>query len=394
MTVALAPDDEAERWGDKLSQLDDAVVRGKTVVFPYRTAANVEGLRTLDPYALVRIGGHWYVVGRDHGRDGTRMFRLSRVTGPLRYASKKPRDFTTPPDFDPSEYRARPPWLIGDETGTARLLVADDLAWWVTRSYPCVSAEHVDASGYALLQTPYADGSALVAWVIGLGRRAEIVAPDDLRAVAYAALKAVRDAHAAPAGPLPRVPPPGKRLPDTPQDDGSDSYPPRAPPPHARTPLILDGPGPWRAGASSRHTPRSGSLPRGDTGRPLAPHPGEPWRGHLPAQRADRWRRCGGGQRTRRGSDGRPGPALAAHGPSPTPGPGCGRLRAALGDAGRPGLGARQGGGFAREESLCRARWRWKTSCLRTRTSSARSTERCATGSWCVSSTTRLRKRR
>ena len=91
--------------------------------------------------------------------------------------------------------------------------VADDLAWWVTRSYPCVSVEHVDASGYALLQTPYADGSALVAWVIGLGGRAEIVAPDDLRAAALAALRAVRDAHAAPAGPLPLAPPPGSAPP-------------------------------------------------------------------------------------------------------------------------------------------------------------------------------------
>jgi predicted DNA-binding transcriptional regulator YafY len=213
VAVALAPDDEAERWGDKLSQLDDAVVRGKTVVFPYRTAANVEGQRTLDPYALVRIGGHWYVVGRDHGHDDMRMFRLSRVTGPLRYATKKPRDFTTPPDFDPSEYRARPPWLIGAETGIARLRVADDLAWWVTRSYPCVGVEHVDASGHAVLRTPYADGSALVAWVIGLGGRAEIVAPDDLRVAALAALKAVRDAHITPAGPLPLAPPPGNAPP-------------------------------------------------------------------------------------------------------------------------------------------------------------------------------------
>ena len=206
VAVALAPDDEAGRWGDKLAQLDDAVVRGKTVVFPYRTAANVEGQRTLDPYALVRVGGHWYVVGRSHGSEGTRMFRLSRVTGPLRYATKKPRDFTTPADFDPSEYRARPPWLIGATTGIARVRVADDLAWWVTRSYPCVGVEHVDDSGHAVVQTPYADGSALVAWVIGLGGRAEIMAPDDLRAATLAALKATRDAHATPAGPLPPSP--------------------------------------------------------------------------------------------------------------------------------------------------------------------------------------------
>jgi len=207
VAVALAPDDEAGRWGNRLSHLDDAVIRGKTVVFPYRTAQNVEGLRALDPYALMRIGGHWYVVGRDHGQDDERMFRLGRITGPVRYATKKPRDFTTPPDFDPSEYRARPPWLIGGEVGIARVRVADDLAWWVTRSYPRVRVEHVESTGHALLETPYADGSALVAWVIGLGGRAEIVAPDDLRAAAFAALEAVRDAHATPASSLPPAPP-------------------------------------------------------------------------------------------------------------------------------------------------------------------------------------------
>lgn len=208
MAVELAPDEEAQQWGDLLAQLDDAVVRGKTVVFPYCTAANVEGPRTVDPYGLARISGHWYVVGRDHGHDAIRTFRFSRITGPVRFAGKKPHDFTPPPDFDPADYRARPPWLIGAERGIAHVRVDEELAWWVTRSYPSVEVEQGDPSGSAVFRTPYADGDALVSWAIGLGGRVEIMTPDELRAALVAALRTLRDTHATPAAALPRGAPP------------------------------------------------------------------------------------------------------------------------------------------------------------------------------------------
>jgi proteasome accessory factor B len=35
---------------------------------------------------VVNRRGHWYVAGHDRGRDGTRVFRMSRIDGPVKMA--------------------------------------------------------------------------------------------------------------------------------------------------------------------------------------------------------------------------------------------------------------------------------------------------------------------
>ena len=68
LPVALAPDEDARKAGKQLARLEDAVARGRTVCFSYPGSDPI-GLpmeRTVDPYSLFFIQGHWYVVGRDH----------------------------------------------------------------------------------------------------------------------------------------------------------------------------------------------------------------------------------------------------------------------------------------------------------------------------------------
>ena len=79
---------------------------------PLRRRASLEE-RTLDPYSLFLIQGHWYVVGLDHKREAIRTFRVGRIQGNVRFCTEKARDFSVPADYDPEKYRARPPWLIG-----------------------------------------------------------------------------------------------------------------------------------------------------------------------------------------------------------------------------------------------------------------------------------------
>ena len=64
-------------------------------------------MRTVDPYSLYLMGGQWYVIGRDHDRDDVRTFRLDRMRGDVRFATRRERDFRVPPEFDPSAYRDR-----------------------------------------------------------------------------------------------------------------------------------------------------------------------------------------------------------------------------------------------------------------------------------------------
>jgi proteasome accessory factor BC len=184
LPVALAPDEDARRAGKQLSKLEEAVTRGKTIRFPYGSGDGEPQERTLDPYSLFLIHGHWYVVGHDHMRRDIRTFRLGRIKGKVAFLTEKMRDFVIPPDYDPDEYRARPPWLYGPVRGTAVIKVGDDLAWWVDRLRPHVSREiddDAEADGCTLFSVPYADEMVLLSWIVGLGGCGELLEPPALR---------------------------------------------------------------------------------------------------------------------------------------------------------------------------------------------------------------------
>jgi len=196
--IAFAPDEDARAAGKQLSRLEDAVNRGKTVAFSYPSLEGTAQERLLDPYTLFLIQSHWYVVGRDHQRAALRTFRVGRIKGPVRFPTEKPRDFVVPADYDPEQYRARPPWLIGPLDGTATIAVGEDLSWWVRRLEPHVSWLG-DADGCATFAVPYADEFVLLSWLTSLGGCAEILQPSDLREQARDLLLAVGRAHAGPA---------------------------------------------------------------------------------------------------------------------------------------------------------------------------------------------------
>ncbi len=208
IAVSLAPDEEARTLGPALAQLDNAIARGKAVRFLYPTGPDLQPQeRVVDPYGLSRIGGHWYMGGWDHQRDALRTFRLSRLAGPIRFATKRSRDFSPPTGIDPAEFRARPPWQLGESVGKATVRVDDDLAWWVARAYPDVETEpcpappgytgaHDPAPPCTLFTTSYADADALITWVLSLGRKAELLSPPELRRLIRRKLEALEEAHA------------------------------------------------------------------------------------------------------------------------------------------------------------------------------------------------------
>ena len=76
----------------------------------------------MDPYSLYLMGGHWYVIGRDHDRDGVRTFRLYRMRGDVRFSTRRERDFRVPPEFDATHTRPRA-WQLGEGDELATILV-------------------------------------------------------------------------------------------------------------------------------------------------------------------------------------------------------------------------------------------------------------------------------
>jgi predicted DNA-binding transcriptional regulator YafY len=196
LPVALAPDEDARDAGRQLARLEDAVTRGKTVHFSYLPTNGAPEERRFDPYSLFLIQGRWYVVGFDHLREGIRTFRVTRISGTVRFVTEKTRDFTIPGDYDPDEYRARPPWLIGMIKGTATVKVDEDLAWWVSRLQPHVQWLRDDEAGCSYFSAPFADEDVLLSWAVGLGGCGELLDPPALRTKLAHSLARVKEAHA------------------------------------------------------------------------------------------------------------------------------------------------------------------------------------------------------
>ena len=89
-----------------------------------RSPATGRRERTVNPYGLLSDNGSWYVIGQDLDRKDIRTFRVSRIRGDIRFATRRERDFRIPAEFDIDQYRGRPPWQIGDIVGEARIELA------------------------------------------------------------------------------------------------------------------------------------------------------------------------------------------------------------------------------------------------------------------------------
>src|SRR5256714_3990928 len=127
----LDPEYSAELAG-RLGKLEGAISKQRTVKFNYFSISrDDERERTVNPLALFQDAGAWYVVGHDLEAEDERTFRVSRIRGEIRFATRRERDFRLPAEFDVDQYRGRPPWQIGDAAGEARIEVGGDTAWWV-----------------------------------------------------------------------------------------------------------------------------------------------------------------------------------------------------------------------------------------------------------------------
>ncbi|HET7584486.1 MAG TPA: WYL domain-containing protein [Gemmatimonadaceae bacterium] len=106
--------------------LGRAVLRRKRAAFTYH-AMSTDAIeeREVEPYGLVFVSGHWYLVARDLTRGMVRHFRLGRMRD-VRIATRRPQtaDFTVPSTFHlPDHARSRAAWMLGD--GAEMVAVVD-----------------------------------------------------------------------------------------------------------------------------------------------------------------------------------------------------------------------------------------------------------------------------
>ncbi len=196
--VEVRDPDYSPELAGRLSKLETAISKQRTLRFDYWSIARDKvAARTIDPYALLPHEGSWYVIGRDHRPDEIRTFRVSRIRGEIRFATRRERDFRLPPEFNAQDHRPPPVWQMGELIGEARIAVSGDTAWWVERTYRQYGRLEDD-----VFVTPYASLEHLASWVLRLDGRAVPVEPDELRREVASSLRRVREQH---EGALPRV---------------------------------------------------------------------------------------------------------------------------------------------------------------------------------------------
>src|ERR671933_701698 len=189
--VAVLDPDYSPEMPGRLGKLEGAISKQRTIKFPYFSISrNKVGERTVNPYGLLSDNGSWYVIGHDLDRDDIRTFRVSRIRGDIRFATRRERDFRIPPDFDIDRHRGRAPWQIGDPVGEARIEVAGDTAWWVERAFR--QRGRVEDGVFV---TEYSSLPLLASWVLRQDGRAVPLEPDDLRRTVGGALRLVRERH-------------------------------------------------------------------------------------------------------------------------------------------------------------------------------------------------------
>jgi proteasome accessory factor B len=163
-----------------------AVRDRRAVSFAYRAAGRAQAQRRqLEPWGVVNRNGRWYVAGQDTDRGEQRVFRLSRIDGPVTF-SGPPGAVQVPAgadvraavrawDFEPPPQRTG---LLRVRHGTGHGL----------RRY-AVSAEPSQLPGWDTIEVPYSDTRWWSEHLASFGADVVVIEPADLREAVIGRLK-------------------------------------------------------------------------------------------------------------------------------------------------------------------------------------------------------------
>jgi proteasome accessory factor B len=165
-----------------------AVQQGRVLRFAYRTAnSGTPEEREIEPWGIVSWRGRWYLVGFDRGRGAARVFRLSRIAGPVSQIGP-PGAFRVPPDLDLVAMAAS--MSADSPTLTATVQVRPGAGAGLRRTASRL-LPHEGGDGTDLLDLPYSDPEALAEQLAGYAADVVVLAPDDVRAAVVRRLRAL-----------------------------------------------------------------------------------------------------------------------------------------------------------------------------------------------------------
>jgi proteasome accessory factor B len=156
----------------------EAVRDRRPVSFDHLASGRSEVIRrTLEPWGVVNRRGRWYVAGYDRAREDTRVFRMSRITGPVKLVGP-PGSVTVPEGADVRELVKdwdRP--LTFDYTATLRVRAG---AAFALHRYGDVTPDAAHP-GWDLVAVRYSDPEWYARHVASFGADVVVLEPADLR---------------------------------------------------------------------------------------------------------------------------------------------------------------------------------------------------------------------
>jgi proteasome accessory factor B len=162
-----------------------AVRDRRPVTFAYRAAGRSEPQqRHLEPWGVVNRHGRWYVAGHDRDRGAVRVFRLSRIEGPVEFSGPA-GSVTVPEGIDVREtvreWDTQPP-----AQRTALLRVRAGAGHGIRRYATSVRP---DGEGWDLVEARFSDVGWFAEHLASFGSAVIAVEPADLREAVITQLK-------------------------------------------------------------------------------------------------------------------------------------------------------------------------------------------------------------
>jgi proteasome accessory factor C len=173
-TVVAEPDRVVAGF---LRELVTATRKNKRVDIEYVSASRHQAeRRKVDPYGLVHHAGEWYLVGHCHKRGDVRTFRIDRVAS----LAVLPEAFQPPAEFDLEAYRREQLYVPSADAVTVRIHLAPLAVTRIGANWP-VGEVTVAEDGSAELLVDCEGYEWVTGWVLGLGRHAWILGPEEAR---------------------------------------------------------------------------------------------------------------------------------------------------------------------------------------------------------------------
>jgi proteasome accessory factor B len=165
----------------------EAVRDGRPVSFAYRAAGrSAAQQRHLEPWGVVNRHGRWYVAGQDSDRGEARVFRLSRIEGPVNFSG--PAGTVTVPEGADVRQTVRAWDTQPDVRRTAVLRVRRGAGFWL-RQHATAEVPDPQHPGWDLAEVAFSDIGWFGDHIASFGANVVAVEPADLREAVIGRLK-------------------------------------------------------------------------------------------------------------------------------------------------------------------------------------------------------------